>query len=103
MSIGANVRWRRLAMGLTQAELARRVYIDRKHPDRSWLCRLEQDKVDPKLSQVRALARALGVKPWQLIAEIYENPDFWEQYIALAPAHKRAVQRLIDWYYEGRS
>jgi len=103
LALGDNVKWRRTALGLTQAELARLVVIDRKHPDRSWICRLEQGRVDPRMSQVRGLAKALRVKPWQLVVEMYENGTFWERYLSLDPKHKREVQRMVQWFWEGRS
>ena len=100
MSFGENVRWRRIALGISQAELARR--MRREAPDRSQICRIESGQIDPKLSTVRAIARALHIKPWQLLAELHENPEFWRGYLDLSPIQKREIQHNIKWMLERR-
>jgi hypothetical protein len=44
---------------------------------------------------VRSVARALRVKPWQLVAELADNTEFWRGYLDLSPRLKRDVQRHI--------
>jgi transcriptional regulator with XRE-family HTH domain len=102
VSLAENVKWRRRALGITQAELARRIRVNRQIPDRSYVCRIESGDADPRLSTVRSLAIALGLKPWMLVAEIYEAPEFWNDYVHLTAAQKRDVQRHIQWLKEGR-
>jgi len=94
---------RRVALGLSQAELARLIRVHRRPPSRSYVSRLESGKIDPPVAVVRSLARALRCHPWQLIAEIYENVSWWDDYLALAPVQKREIQRMVKWYLERRS
>jgi transcriptional regulator with XRE-family HTH domain len=61
--LGARIRARREAAGLTQQQLAARAELAL-----SVLTKLEQGKAtDPKLSTLRALARALGVTLDELV------------------------------------
>ena len=52
----------RLARGLTQAQLATRVRISRKH-----VVRIEAAEQEPTLGVIERLAKALGVKPARLL------------------------------------
>jgi transcriptional regulator with XRE-family HTH domain len=52
----------RLKRGLTQAELATRARISRKH-----VVRLEAAEQEPTLGVIERLAKALGVKPGRLL------------------------------------
>jgi XRE family transcriptional regulator, fatty acid utilization regulator len=54
-SLGRNVKRLRLAQGLTQDELGKRVGTDKGH-----ISRIESEGLDPRHSTVRALAVALG-------------------------------------------
>ena len=98
MSFGENVRWLRTHSGISQAELARVVWLNRHAVSQSYISRIELGHVDPRLSTVRSIARGLHVKTWQLVAGITENTAFWSGYLALTAAQKREVQRLIEWY-----
>lgn len=53
---GAIIKSRRESLGMSRRELAIRAGISRSH-----LGRIERDEVDPRLSTVRRLARALGL------------------------------------------
>jgi len=97
MSFGENVRWLRTAKGLSQAQLAGAVRVNHHHPTPSYISRIEHDQLNPRLSTIRSLARALHLKPWQLVADITENTTFWDGYMSLSGASKREVQRLIEW------
>lgn len=103
MSIGKNVKWRRVALGISQTELAGLIRVHRRPPNRSYVSRLEAGKVDPPVTVLRSLARALHCKPWQLLAETYDSADWWDDYLQLAPSKKREIQRMVRWYTEGRS
>ena len=102
MSVGENVRWRRTALGLSQTELARRIRVHRKAPNRSYVCRLEQGKVDVPISVIRSLAKALKCQPWQLVAEVYENSRWWDAYLGLTAQQKRDIQHQVRWYADRR-
>jgi transcriptional regulator with XRE-family HTH domain len=98
---GETVAWRRRALKLTQAELAAMIRV-RHHPvDRTYITRIETGSIDPRLSTVNSLARALKIKPWQLVAADWDQP-FFERYLALSPTQKREVQRMIDWQLDRR-
>jgi transcriptional regulator with XRE-family HTH domain len=97
MCFGENVRWRRVALGLSQATLASQIRVNRKRTTASYISRLESGALDPRLSTVRSIARALHVKPWQLVAGLGESVTFWEGYLELTGEQKRDVQRHIDW------
>jgi len=99
---GENLRWFRCSRGMTQAELARLIRVNRRVPCRSYVTRLEGGGLDPRLSTVRSIARALKVKPWYLVAEPSDNVDFWRGYLDLSPVQKREIQRLIKWKIERR-
>ena len=96
-SFGDNVRWLRTKRSLSQKELAALVSLrGRRHPCSSYISCLESGRRDPRLSIIRSMAKALGVKPWQLLADLSENSEFWEHYLSLSPKGKREIQRLIE-------
>lgn len=91
---GDTVRWRRKALGLRQYQLA--ALIKRKHrpTTASYISRIESGIIDPRLSTVLSLARALKMRPWQIFTVGYER-EFWSDYLALPPLGKREIQRII--------
>lgn len=97
MSLGENVRWLRTSRGMTQAELAAKTRVNHHHPTPSYISRLEHGQIDPRWRTIRSIAKALQVKPWQLVAEITENVEFWSGYLALPAERKREIQRMIAW------
>lgn len=97
---GQSVRCRRKLLRLTQQQLAARIKLRHRPTTGRYICGIETGEIDPRLSTVCSIARALKVKPWQLVAGI-EQP-FWDDYLRLSPLGKREVQRMIDWYLEGR-
>jgi len=97
MSFGENVRWLRTTRGMTQAQLAALTRVNHHHPTASYISRVEHSEIDPRLKTVISIARALKVRPWQLVADISENTTFWDGYMSLSGASKREVQRLIEW------
>jgi transcriptional regulator with XRE-family HTH domain len=64
---------------------------------------LESGRIDPRLSTIRSIAKALHVKPWYLVAGLSDNVEFWDNYLALSPAQKRDIQRLIQYKLERKS
>ncbi len=64
MSIGANIRRLREKQGLTQAELASRLYITQ-----SMLCQIERETKNPSLQVCKSLADILGCRMETLLAE----------------------------------
>jgi transcriptional regulator with XRE-family HTH domain len=100
VSFGDNVRWARTYSRLSQTALAELVRVNRHHASQSYISKLEGGRADPRLSTIRSLARALHLKPWQLVADISENVDFWEGYMRLSAQGKRDIQRTIAWMLE---
>lgn len=97
MALGDTIRWRRHMLGFTQSELAGKVRLHRRRTTHSYICRVESGAIDPPWSFVRSLARALKLRPWMLVADLQDHPDFWACYLALSPTRKREVQRAIEW------
>ena len=62
--VGKNVRMRRQAMGMTQEQLAFAAEIDL-----TYLGGIERSRRNPSLVVIVRLARALGLKPAELLAE----------------------------------
>jgi transcriptional regulator with XRE-family HTH domain len=100
MTFGNNVRWRRKRLHITQAQLAGMIRVHGRHPSPAYISRIEHGSIDPRLSTIKSLARALDVKPWYLVADISENTEFWDAYLALSPAAKRDIQRLARRFAE---
>lgn len=61
-SLGANLREARERLGLTQEQVAQRSGVHATE-----VSRIESDKRDPQVSTVRRLAKAVQVKPGQLL------------------------------------
>ena len=59
MTIGERIRARRKELRMTQTDLARASI----YADRSMLSRIEHDQIDPPLSRVEAIAKALKISP----------------------------------------
>lgn len=102
MSFRQNVRWRRRQLGITQEELASRVRLRRRRTTASYICRIERGQLDPPVSFVYSLARALRVRPWFLLADIQDATAWLDAYLSLSPAQKRAVQQYIKGLHERR-
>jgi transcriptional regulator with XRE-family HTH domain len=102
MMFGEGMRLLRRARGVTQTELAQHIRVNRHQPTASYISRIEHGQLDPRLSTICAIARALRVKPWQVLA-YPERADWWQAYLSLPPIGKREVQRVIRWYGERRS
>lgn len=98
MSLASNVRYLRTRQGMTQAALAAQIRVKRRRPTASYISRVESGMIDPQWSTIRSIARALHVKPWQLVADLSDNTAFWDGYLLLSARHKREVQRLIEWH-----
>jgi len=62
--IGKRLKNRRLRAGLTQQELA-----DLAGTTQTTVARIERDAVEPEVTTIRKLARALGTTPADLIPE----------------------------------
>jgi transcriptional regulator with XRE-family HTH domain len=99
-TFGEGLRWARRARGMTQAELAGQIRVARKPTTPSYISRLEHGGLDPKLSTVRSIARALHMKPWQLLVGVQESDLFWRYYLDLNGAQKRDIQQHIRFLSE---
>jgi transcriptional regulator with XRE-family HTH domain len=101
-TIGETVRWRRKALGFTQAEVATRIRRKRHPTTQSYIARIESGDIDPRVSTVFALARVLKMRPWQLLMGVTESDEFWGIYLHLSPQQKRDVQRHMKYMIERR-
>lgn len=89
MQLGAEIRRRREAAGLT---LRRMAQMARVSP--AYLSRVERGSVSPSQSLVRASARALGADPDEFLLLAGRVPADWRKVIAGSPA--RAVKVLRE-------
>lgn len=82
MGVGAEIRKKRKAKGLTQKYVAEKAQLDN-----TWLCQIEGGKKFPKEETVRKIAKVLGV-PWRSLYrteernEVVENDESFDEYIA---------------------
>ena len=94
MSFGRTIRRKREALGLTLEELAERCRLSP-----NYIGTIENDKRDPSLSTVLALAKALRVPPGDLLGGVHDlGPDGLEagRLFEAAPADVQdAVLRLL--------
>ena len=101
-TFGEQVRWRRTAMGISQGDLAAKIRRLHQPTTQSYISRIESGEIDPRVSTIKSLARALKCKPWQLMADLADNDDFWRGYLGLSPQQKRDIQHSIKWMIERR-
>jgi len=64
MTVGEHIRRERLAAGLNQTDLGRRIGIAQVE-----VSRYETGRVEPSLRSLRRIAAALGIEPGELLAE----------------------------------
>jgi transcriptional regulator with XRE-family HTH domain len=62
VKIGKNLRAKRVEKFMSQAELADASSLSEAH-----VGRIERNEVEPHLSTIRKLARALGIEPSELV------------------------------------
>jgi transcriptional regulator with XRE-family HTH domain len=62
VKIGKNLRAKRVERFMSQAELADASSLSEAH-----VGRIERNEVEPHLSTIRKLARALGIEPSELV------------------------------------
>jgi transcriptional regulator with XRE-family HTH domain len=62
MTTGQLIKQARTTKKLTQAQLA-----ERSRLERTKLCRIEQDKIDPRLGELADIAAALGISAKRLV------------------------------------
>lgn len=91
---GPNVRWRRKALGMSQAELAAKIRRRHRPTTASYISRIESGEIDPRVSTVASLARALRCKPWHLVTPGHDQP-FFDYYQGLTAQQKRDVQAMM--------
>jgi XRE family transcriptional regulator, fatty acid utilization regulator len=99
MSLGAEVRRRRLALGLTLDDLAERSGLSPHY-----LSTLENDRRDPRVSTLVAIAKALRLEPAELLGKGHvEEPAAGALFDGAPPAAKEAVTTLVRLIVAGRS
>lgn len=93
MRIGREIRRRRQALGWTLEELSHRAGVSPRY-----ISDLENDKRDPSLSTVVAIAKALGAEPGELLGVKALPPAGLEAgrlFLALPPEAQETVLRLM--------
>ena len=101
MSIfGDNVRWLRTRVGMSQSDLADRIRVHRHPTTASYISRIETGSIDPRLSTVYSVARALRVRVDILLTPPGEPHNLVDGYLALTPNGKREIRRMLRWYRE---
>lgn len=93
-----NVRWLRTYRRLTQEELAGRIRVRHQKTGRSYICRIESGAIDPRVSTLISIARALHVRPSLLLTRIGEAEDFLEVYLSLSPTQKRELRDIVRYW-----
>jgi transcriptional regulator with XRE-family HTH domain len=101
-AVGESVRWRRKTLGMSQGELAALIRVHRHPVTQPYISRIETGRIDPPLSAIRSLAKALRLKPWQLLVGLNESDAFWCYYLELKPEQKRDIQHHIKFLSERR-
>ena len=76
MTIGERIRQRRIELGLTQEELAKKL----GNKSRASVCTVEKDKEDLTTTRIRQYAEALDVSPSYLMGWDDETPDAVDAY-----------------------
>lgn len=87
MNLGKAIEHYRKAGGLSQAELARRIGVDR-----STICNNESGAAHPSLHNLERIAAALGVRLCELIA----RAEGVAIVVASETAEQRASRRLME-------
>lgn len=105
IALYTNIKNERIAKGLSQEELARRV----GYADKTMISRIENGKIDLSQSKIKEFAKALGVTPgflmgWDVPKETQvESEDIklanamelYEKYQNAIPEIQEAVQNLL--------
>lgn len=99
MSLGSEVRRRRLALGLTLDDLSERARLSPHY-----LSTLENDRRDPHVSTLLAVAKALRVDPAELLGVARVDEPAVGALYELAPAEaKEAMKTLLRLIVKPRS
>lgn len=93
--VGQNIRWARTLRGLTQTQLAESIRVHRHPTTASYISRLESGTIDPRVSTLLSIARALKIRPSLLVTRVGEGEDFLEVYMSLVPSQKRNLRAII--------
>jgi transcriptional regulator with XRE-family HTH domain len=93
--VGENIRWARKLRGMTQEQLAKAIRVHRHPTTRSYISRLESGAIDPRVSTLLSIARALKVRPSLLVTRVGEGEEFLEVYLSLTPGQKRNLRAIV--------
>lgn len=96
MTIGERIRQRRLELGLSQEDLAKRL----GNKSRASVCTVEKDKEDLTTDRIRKYAEALETTPsylmgWDEPSEESELKRLYEMYQKASPEVRSAVETLL--------
>lgn len=99
MSLGTEVRRRRVSLGLTLDDLAERSGLSPHY-----LSTLENGRRDPHVSTLVAIAKALRIEPAELLGKgRVEEPGAGALFDGAPPAAREAVATLLRLIVAGRS
>lgn len=84
MTIGERIKQRRIELGLTQEELAKRL----GNKTRAAVCRVEKDKEDLTTERIRKYAEALCCEPAYLVG--------WKEEQDMSDAHKALLEAYVN-------
>lgn len=96
MTIGERIRQRRLELGLSQEDLAKRL----GNKSRASVCTVEKDKEDLTTDRIRKYAEALETTPsylmgWEEPSDDSEIKRLYEMYQKASPEVRSAVETLL--------
>ena len=100
MTVGERIKERRIELGLTQSDLAKRM----GYSSRAAICTVEKNKEDLTTARIRKYAEALQTTPAYLMgwdaapsndSEITHAMDLYELYTQAPPEIQAAVETLL--------
>lgn len=96
MTIGERIKQRRLELGLSQEELAKRL----GNKSRASVCTVEKDREDLTTDRIRKYAEALETTPsflmgWEDEPDDSELKNIYEMYQKASPEVRSAVETLL--------
>ena len=95
MTIGERIKQRRLELGLTQEELAKRI----GNKTRAAVCRVEKDKEDLTSERIRKYADALECTPAFLVGWEEEKEQAAKDMLVNAYLKGKETRTLVELYH----
>lgn len=98
-NIGKRIKERRIALGLSQTELARRA----GYADKSGISKIESGDRDLVPAKIERFAEALGCDPQDLLSDVWTRPIASEHAFLLSTKEAEIISRLRNLSPEARS